>query len=231
LKRLFDTSDTLSGAKMSWVRASVFLFTLTACFATSHGVDFYTFEVLDWQGNEVSLEKYRGSVSLVVNVASLCGYTDTMYKALKRLQDILGYDNRFQVLAFPCNQFGEQEPYEGEQVYQFAVGNYGVEFPIFSKIEVIGEDAHPAFNYLINESSVHPEWNFYKYLVDPNGKVIKGWTTKATIEEIFDDIKSAVDALPDRVQDDDVQNDDVQNQPEAQQVVEKVDEKTTKDEL
>ena len=78
---------------------------------------------------------------MVVNVASLCGYTDTMYKALKRLQDILGYDNRFQVLAFPCNQFGEQEPYEGEQVYQFAVGNYGVEFPIFSKIEVIGEDA------------------------------------------------------------------------------------------
>ena len=88
---------------------------------------------------------------MVVNVASLCGYTDTMYKALKRLQDILGYDNRFQVLAFPCNQFGEQEPYEGEQVYQFAVGNYGVEFPIFSKIEVIGEDAHPAFNYLISE--------------------------------------------------------------------------------
>merc|ERR1712071_730173 len=70
--------------------------------------DFYEFEVNDINGETVSLEKYRGKISLVVNVASLCGYTDTTYRALKRLQDILGYGGKFNVLAFPCNQFGEQ---------------------------------------------------------------------------------------------------------------------------
>ncbi len=151
-------------------------------------------------------------VSLVVNVASLCGYTDSSYRGLKRLQDILGYSQKFNVLAFPCNQFGEQEPYEDEAILNFAKTNYDVEFPIFSKVDVIGENAHPAFKNLISElfidinqsivlnwkktnyifaflsgqSSVHPDWNFYKYLVDHNGKVLKAWSTKTTVEEIFD---------------------------------------------
>ena len=90
-------------------------------------------------------------MSLVVNVASLCGYTDSSYRALKRLQDILGYNQKFNVLAFPCNQFGEQEPYEDEVIYNFAKTNYAVEFPMFSKIDVIGENAHPAFKNLISK--------------------------------------------------------------------------------
>lgn len=90
-------------------------------------------------------------VSLVVNVASLCGYTDSSYKGLKRLQDILGYSKKFNVLAFPCNQFGEQEPHEDEVILNFAKTNYDVEFPIFSKVDVIGENAHPAIKNLISK--------------------------------------------------------------------------------
>ncbi len=90
-------------------------------------------------------------MSLVVNVASLCGYTDSTYRALKRLQDILGYNKKFNVLAFPCNQFGEQEPHEDEVIHNFVKTNYDVEFPIFSKIDVIGENAHPAFKTLISK--------------------------------------------------------------------------------
>lgn len=131
------------------------------------------------------------------------------------MQDILGYSDKFNVLAFPSNQFGEQEPYEDEAIYSFAVTNYDVEFPMFSKIDVIGENAHPAFQNLISQfnfwymkwikyntilliegqSSVHPDWNFYKYLVNENGTVLKVWSTKTTIEEIFDHIKDAIDAL------------------------------------
>jgi len=157
--------------------------------------DFYSFQVQDIHGQNISLEKYRGTVSLVVNVASLCGYTDSTYRALKRLQDILGYNNKFQVLAFPVNQFGDQEPHDDEVIYNFAKTNYDIEFPMFSKIDVLGENAHPAFKNLISQSSVHPDWNFYKYLVGPDGKVLKAWSTKVTIEDIFESCKSALDLL------------------------------------
>lgn len=94
---------------------------------------------------------FASQVSLVVNVASLCGYTDSTYRALKRLQDILSFNQKFNVLAFPCNQFGEQEPYEDEVIHNFAKTNYDVEFPMFSKVDVIGENAHPAFKNLISK--------------------------------------------------------------------------------
>ena len=81
----------------------------------------------------------------------MCGYTDTTYRALKRLQDILSYGDKFNVLAFPCNQFGDQEPYDDEAILNFARTNYDVEFPMFSKINIIGEEAHPAFQNLISE--------------------------------------------------------------------------------
>ncbi len=96
-------------------------------------------------------------------MASLCGYTDTSYRALKRLQDILGYNQKFNVLAFPCNQFGEQEPYEDEVIYNFAKTNYAVEFPMFSKIDVIGENAHPAFKNLISKWINQHLSSYFKY--------------------------------------------------------------------
>ncbi|XP_065698883.2 glutathione peroxidase 7 isoform X2 [Patagioenas fasciata] len=113
--------------------------------------DFYTFKVVNIRGKLVSLEKYRGSVSLVVNVASECGYTDSHYKALQQLQRDFG-PYHFNVLAFPCNQFGQQEPDTDKEIESFARKTYGASFPMFSKITVSGAGAIPAFKYLIDSS-------------------------------------------------------------------------------
>ncbi|XP_072722688.1 glutathione peroxidase 7 isoform X2 [Mycteria americana] len=126
--------------------------------------DFYTFKVVNIRGKLVSLEKYRGSVSLVVNVASECGYTDSHYKALQQLQRDLG-PYHFNVLAFPCNQFGQQEPDTNKEIESFARKTYGASFPMFSKIAVSGAGAIPAFKYLIADMS-HETWqNFVSLLV------------------------------------------------------------------
>lgn len=167
------------------------LFTL--CIQLVRGEDFYSFAVKDSEGDDVSLEAFRGKVTLVVNVASQCGYTDTTYRALKKLHDILSYGGYFSVLAFPCNQFGEQEPHDIEEIIKFATSEYNVEFPIFNKIKVIGENADPAFRVLTEESSVVPDWNFYKYLIDETGHVIGAWGTGTTIETIFDEVQAAVE--------------------------------------
>lgn len=113
--------------------------------------DFYDFKAVNIRGKLVSLEKYRGSVSLVVNVASECGFTDQHYRALQQLQRDLG-PHHFNVLAFPCNQFGQQEPDSNKEIESFARHTYSVSFPMFSKVAVIGTGAHPAFKYLTRES-------------------------------------------------------------------------------
>ncbi|XP_064115178.1 probable glutathione peroxidase 8 [Macrobrachium nipponense] len=115
------------------------------------GKDFYSYAVKDHEGEDFSLETYRGKVTLVVNVASHCGYTEATYRALKKLHDILSYGDHFSVLAFPCNQFGEQEPLDMPEIINFVTSEYNVEFPIFNKINVIGEDAEPAFRQLTVE--------------------------------------------------------------------------------
>ncbi|XP_053098719.1 glutathione peroxidase 7 [Hemicordylus capensis] len=145
--------------------------------------DFYSFKVVNIRGKLVSLEKYRGSVSLVVNVASECGYTDSHYKALQQLQREYG-PYHFNVLAFPCNQFGQQEPDNNKEIESFARKTYGVSFPMFSKIAVKGSGANPAFKYLTESTGEEPTWNFWKYLVNPNGKVVKAWDSTVTLEEI-----------------------------------------------
>ncbi|XP_028589307.1 glutathione peroxidase 7 [Podarcis muralis] len=144
---------------------------------------FYSYKVVNIRGKLVSLDKYRGSVALVVNVASECGYTDSHYKALQQLQRELG-SYHFNVLAFPCNQFGLQEPGTNKEIESFARKTYGVTFPMFSKIAVKGTGANPAFKYLIDSTGEEPTWNFWKYLVDPNGKTVKAWDSTVTIEEI-----------------------------------------------
>uniref|UniRef100_A0A8D0DVM7 Glutathione peroxidase n=1 Tax=Salvator merianae TaxID=96440 RepID=A0A8D0DVM7_SALMN len=144
---------------------------------------FYSFKVVNIRGKLISLEKYRGSVSLVVNVASECGYTDSHYKALQQLQREFG-PYHFNVLAFPCNQFGLQEPGSNKEIENFARKTYSVSFPMFSKVAVKGAGANPAFKYLIESTKEEPTWNFWKYLVDPNGKALKAWDSTVTIEEI-----------------------------------------------
>ncbi|KAJ6662501.1 hypothetical protein lerEdw1_011637 [Lerista edwardsae] len=133
--------------------------------------NFYSFKVVNIRGKLVSLDKYRGSVALVVNVASECGYTDSHYKALQQLQREFG-PYHFNVLAFPCNQFGQQEPDSDKEIESFARKTYKVSFPMFSKIAVT------------ESTGEEPTWNFWKYLVDPNGKVVKVWDSTVTIEEI-----------------------------------------------
>ncbi|KAJ3599761.1 hypothetical protein NHX12_033717 [Muraenolepis orangiensis] len=145
--------------------------------------DFYTFKVVNSRGRLVSLEKYRGSVSLVVNVASECGFTEEHYGELQRLQKDLG-PYHFNVLAFPCNQFGQQEPGKDKDIDSFVRRVYGVSFPLFSKIAVIGTGANNAYKYLAESSGKEPDWNFWKYLVDVSGKVVEAWGPAVSVKDI-----------------------------------------------
>ncbi|XP_040834607.1 glutathione peroxidase 7 [Ochotona curzoniae] len=156
--------------------------------------DFYDFKVVNIRGKLVSLEKYRGTVSLVVNVASQCGFTDQNYRDLQQLQRDLG-PRHFNVLAFPCNQFGQQEPDSNKEIESFVRSTYSVSFPMFSKVAVTGTGAHPAFKYLIEISGKEPTWNFWKYLVAPDGKVIGAWDPTVSVEEIRPHITALVRKL------------------------------------
>uniref|UniRef100_A0A914XM97 Glutathione peroxidase n=1 Tax=Plectus sambesii TaxID=2011161 RepID=A0A914XM97_9BILA len=153
---------------------------------------FYDFDVKDFEGETFHLSSLKGTVSLVVNVASQCGYTDGHYKALTKLQQSLGGKGKFQVLAFPCNQFGQQEPGSIEEIMQFAQENYNINFKIFDKIDVTGPDADPAFDNLIEQSGKAPNWNFWKYLVNGEGLVLHAWGPKYSVDAIFDDVMRAV---------------------------------------
>ncbi|XP_020661229.3 putative glutathione peroxidase 8 isoform X1 [Pogona vitticeps] len=153
--------------------------------------DFYSFEVKDAKGRSVSLEKYRGKASLVVNVASHCQHTDKNYIMLQDLHREFG-PSHFTVLAFPCNQFGEAEPGTSQEISYFAKTNYGVTFPIFSKIKILGSEASPAFKFLVDSTKKEPRWNFWKYLISPEGKVIKFWKPEEPIENIKPDIAALV---------------------------------------
>ncbi len=124
-------------------------------------------------GSEEPLSHYRGEVLLIVNTASECGYTP-QYAGLQALYERYRED-KFNVLGFPSNDFGEQEPGDDRQIGAFCKSNYGVEFPMFSKVRVLGADAHPVYAYLT--SLPKPiggpvEWNFQKYLVDRDGNVV-----------------------------------------------------------
>ncbi|XP_063283270.1 glutathione peroxidase 7 [Pelobates fuscus] len=153
--------------------------------------DFYTFKLVNIRGKLVSLEKYRGSVSLVVNVASECGFTDGHYKALQQLQRDLG-SSLFNVLAFPCNQFGNQEPNSDQEIESFVRKTYGVTFPMFSKTAVSGTGASATFKYLIESSGKEADWNFWKYLVGPDGKVVGAWGPTVSVEELRPQITELV---------------------------------------
>jgi glutathione peroxidase len=124
-------------------------------------------------GSEEPLSHYRGDVLLIVNTASECGYTP-QYAGLQTLYERYR-EKKFNVLGFPSNDFGEQEPGDDRQIGAFCKSNYGVEFPMFSKVRVLGADAHPVYAYLTHLPKPiggPVEWNFQKYLVDRNGIVV-----------------------------------------------------------
>jgi len=151
----------------------------------------YDFEATSIDGSRVSLDTYRGRTLLIVNVASRCGYTP-QYAGLERLYRA-HKDEGFVVLGFPCDQFGRQEPGTDEEIEQFCAREYGVTFPLFSKIKVNGPDAHPLFRYLKAQKkglfgSEAIKWNFTKFLVGPDGAVLRRYGSSDTPEVIEKDL-------------------------------------------
>nr|WP_224996560.1 glutathione peroxidase [Cesiribacter sp. SM1] len=131
--------------------------------------DFYSFKMNSLSGEEIDFSRFRGKKVLVVNTATECGHTP-QYKDLQTLHEQHG--NKVVVLGFPANNFGGQEPGSNEQIATFCQKNYGVSFPMFEKISVVGADQHPLYQWLAEQSGEEPKWNFSKYLLDENGKVI-----------------------------------------------------------
>lgn len=156
----------------------------------------YDYKVDDSQKNPVSLSEYKGKTLLIVNVASRCGLTP-QYKGLQELYS--KYSNKdFEILAFPCNQFGAQEPGSNEEIKEFCDINFNVSFKIFDKINVNGSSASPLFKHLKNEAkgvmgSEAIKWNFTKFLIDNNGSVIKRYSPQTTPDKIDKDLSKILD--------------------------------------
>lgn len=148
------------------------LLTISIFFALASGI--YDFKVAGLDGNEINLEKYKGKKILIVNTASKCGNTP-QYEGLEKLYE--AHKDKLVIIGFPANNFGGQEPGSKEEIKEFCKKNYGVTFPMADKVSVKGDDIHPLFKYLVDEAKKlgieDPiKWNFTKFLVDENGKLV-----------------------------------------------------------
>ena len=155
----------------------------------------YDFSVDDIKGKPVKLDKYRDKVMLIVNTASKCGFTP-QYKGLEALYEKY-HGKGLEILGFPCNQFGAQEPGTEKEIAAFCELNYGVTFPMFAKVDVNGKSAAPVFNYLKAEKpgllgSEAIKWNFTKFLVDRKGTVLARYAPNDTPESMSGDIEKAL---------------------------------------
>ncbi|MEW9698752.1 glutathione peroxidase [Paenibacillus sp. SI8] len=153
----------------------------------------YEIDVQTISGETKSLSSYKGKVLLIVNTASACGLTPH-YKGLQSLYEQY-QDSGLVVLGFPCNQFAGQEPGTNEDIQSFCELNYQVTFPLFAKIDVKGENAHPLFTYLVNHTpepyrTGDIEWNFVKFLVDANGQIVKQYSARTEPGDISPDIEA-----------------------------------------
>jgi glutathione peroxidase len=155
----------------------------------------YDFVVKDIDGNDVKMSKYRGKVLLIINVASKCGLTTTNYKELADLYT--KYKSQgFEILAFPCNQFGGQEPGTNEQIKEFACTRYKAEYSVFQKIYVNGPQQIPLFKYLKSQKGGgwllgdSIKWNFTKFLVDKNGNVMERFAPTTPPSKIVKSIET-----------------------------------------
>jgi len=153
-----------------------------------------TFSAKTIDGIDLDLAKYDGEVVLIVNTASQCGFTP-QYQGLQKLQDEYA-EQGFDVLGFPCDQFGGQEPGEDTEIASFCERNFGVTFPLFSKVDVNGDQAHPVFEWLKSEKGgligSKIKWNFTKFLVGRDGRVIGRYAPTTKPEKIAEDIKKAL---------------------------------------
>lgn len=149
----------------------------------------FTCTTIDGQSRPLS--DFKGKVVLIVNTASKCGFTP-QFKGLEALYKDYR-DKGLEILGFPCNQFGHQDPGSNDEISQFCELNYGVSFPMFQKIEVNGDNAHPLFKHLKEQApgllgTQAIKWNFTKFLVDKNGKVVDRYAPTDTPEKIAKDI-------------------------------------------
>lgn len=157
----------------------------------------YEFSATTIDGKPRSLSDDRGKVLLVVNTASKCGFTP-QYKGLEAIYRQFK-DRGFAVLGFPCNQFGQQEPGEDATIAEFCERNFGVSFPLFAKVDVNGADAHPLFKHLTSEKkgllgSSAIKWNFTKFLIGKDGRVIERYAPTTAPEDLIKDIEKALAA-------------------------------------
>uniref|UniRef100_A0A3Q3MJC7 Glutathione peroxidase n=1 Tax=Labrus bergylta TaxID=56723 RepID=A0A3Q3MJC7_9LABR len=141
--------------------------------------DFYSFEVKDAKGRTVPLGKYRGKV------------LSSEGTSLQELHRELG-TSHFNVLAFPCGQFGDTETGTSRDIEAFAKSTYGVTFPFFSRIKIMGSEADPAFRFLTDSVQKLPKWNFWKFLVNPEGKVVRFWRTDESMESVRQEVATLV---------------------------------------
>ncbi len=155
----------------------------------------YDFTVTTSDEEEKTLRAYQGQVMLIVNTASKCGFTP-QYQGLQELQKRF-FEKGFTVLAFPCNQFGHQEPGTNNEIQDFCKLTYDVTFPVFAKVDVNGDKAHALFKYLkrtvpgiMNSGTI--KWNFTKFLIDQNGEAVKRYAPQTTPDSIAEDIEKLI---------------------------------------
>jgi len=150
----------------------------------------YDFTVKGMKGEDVSLSEFKGKVLLVVNTATGCGFTP-QYDGLEALYEKY-HDKGFEILDFPCNQFGNQAPGSEEEIKSFCTMKFGVSFPQFAKIEVNGENEEPLYKWLKSQKGgvlgSKIKWNFTKFLIDSNGNVVDRYAPTVTPEKIDGDI-------------------------------------------
>eukprot|EP01026_Neomeris_dumetosa_P075994 TRINITY_DN810_c1_g2_i1.p1 TRINITY_DN810_c1_g2~~TRINITY_DN810_c1_g2_i1.p1 ORF type:complete len:185 (-),score=15.94 TRINITY_DN810_c1_g2_i1:121-675(-) len=154
--------------------------------------EFYQFGYKDIDGREVSLQQYSGKVLLIVNVASQCGFTP-QYQGLQSLYDKYK-DRGFEVIGFPCNQFGAQEPGTNQEIKEFACSRFKVTFPLTDKVDVNGSNVHPLWEYMKKQKGgiwllEGIKWNFTKFLVDRQGNVVNRFSPMTTPESIAKEIE------------------------------------------
>ena len=153
--------------------------------------NFYDLTAKSLQGKEIKMDAYKGKVILVVNTASKCGLTP-QYEGLENLYEKYK-DKGLVILGFPCNQFGNQEPGTDREISEGCLINYGVSFPVFSKIDVNGDNAHPVFKYLKERLpglfGKKIRWNFAKFLIDRTGKPVKRFSPATVPEKLVKDIE------------------------------------------
>ena len=153
----------------------------------------YELKAADASGTEQSLEAHRGKVLLIVNTASKCGFTP-QYEGLQKLYEQYA-DQGLEIIGFPCNQFGAQEPGSDDEIQSFCSLNYSVSFPVMAKIDVNGANTHPVYQYLKSSAkgllgSEGIKWNFTKFLVDREGNVVDRFAPTTTPKQLEDKIKA-----------------------------------------